>query len=63
MVNIYELQMHEEKNVNETTKVFRVEKGVIWKFHNDNKVTSCCLIEIEKRKFLDSKPKGLSDIH
>lgn len=62
MSDLKNMKMHEEREVNPTTQAFRVENGIVWKFHLNDNVTSSCLETTEKEYFIDSRPSGLSDL-
>lgn len=62
MNNLKSMKMHEEREVNSTTKAFRVENGIIWKFHLNDNVTSSCMEIIKKKYFIDSRPNIYSEL-
>jgi hypothetical protein len=56
MIILKNLKLNEAKELNDFTKVLRVEKGVIYLFYENNKVTNSCFVEMEDRFFTETKP-------
>jgi hypothetical protein len=54
MFNLENLKLSEVKEINHFTKVLRVEKGVIYLFLENNKVTNSCFVEMEDKLFKES---------
>jgi hypothetical protein len=62
MGNFSELKMNEAINVNSFTKVLRVEKGVIYLFHEKNNVTSSCFVEMNDNLFIETRSINRVDL-
>ena len=56
MGNISNIKKGEALEINDFTKVLRVEKGVIYLFLENNKVTNSCFVEMEDKFFLETIP-------
>lgn len=56
------LKLHEVFELNDFTKVLRVEKGVIYLFHENNKVINSCFVEMEDKLFIETKPSNRIEI-
>jgi hypothetical protein len=56
MENISEIKLNETREVNSFTKLLRLEKGVIYLFFENNKVTNSCFVEINDKFFVETKP-------
>ena len=50
------LKLNEVFELNDFTKVLRVEKGVIYLFFENNKVINSCFVEMEDKLFIETKP-------
>lgn len=55
MENISSIKLNETREINCFTKVLRVEKGVIYLFYENNKVTNSCFVEMNDNLFLETK--------
>ncbi|WP_340866820.1 hypothetical protein [Polaribacter atrinae] len=56
LLNLSNLKLGETDEINNFTKVLRVEKGVIYLFHENNKVINSCFVEMEDKLFIETKP-------
>ena len=56
------LKLNEVFELNDFTKVLRVEKGVIYLFHEKHKVTNSCFVEMEDKLFIETKPFNRIDL-
>lgn len=54
MSDFFKIKKGEVKKVNDFTKVLRVEKGVIYLFYKNNKVTNSCFVEMENSLFIET---------
>jgi hypothetical protein len=54
--------MNEAMNVNSFTKVLRVEKGVIYLFCENNKVTNSCFVEMDDNLFIETRSMNRVDL-
>ncbi|QXP62180.1 hypothetical protein [Polaribacter sp. HaHaR_3_91] len=56
------LKLHEVFELNDFTKVLRVEKGVIYLFFENDKVTNSCFVEMEDKLFIETKSDNRVDL-
>jgi len=49
------LRLSEVEEINNFTKVLRVEKGVIYLFYENDKVTNSCFVEMSDNFFVEKK--------
>ncbi|QXP70105.1 hypothetical protein H0I29_16045 [Polaribacter sp. R2A056_3_33] len=56
------IKLSEAEEINDFTKVLRVEKGVIYLFHENNKVVNSCFVEMEDKLLKETKLLNLSNL-
>ena len=62
MENISTIRLNETREVNSFTKVLRVEKGVIYLFHENSKVTNSCFVEMNDNLFIETRSRNRVDL-
>ena len=62
MNDFFNIKKGETINFNCFTKVLRVEKGVIYIFHENNKVTDSCFVEMSDNLFVETKSTNRVDL-
>jgi|TARA_B110000240_G_C13445046_1_gene429923 hypothetical protein len=55
MFNFKDLKFNEVEELNSFIKVLRVEKGVIYLFHENSKVTNSCFVEMKDNLFIETR--------
>lgn len=58
MEHISKIKKGEVLEINDFTKVLRVEKGVIYLFYENNKIANSCFVKMEDALFRKAKPKN-----
>jgi hypothetical protein len=58
MEHISKIKKGEVLEINDFTKVLKVEKGVIYLFFENNKIVNSCFVKMEDALFPRDKPKN-----
>ena len=56
------LKFSEVKEINNFTKVLRVENGVIYLFYEKNKLTNSCFVEMSDNLFIETRSINRVDL-
>jgi len=55
MSDFFKIKKGKVLEINDFTKVLRVEKGVIYLFHENKKITNSCFVEMDDNLFTETK--------
>ena len=62
MIDLVKIKKGEVQELNDFTKVLRVEKGVIYLFYENSKVTNSCFVEMNDNLFIETRSRNRVDL-